>query len=195
MAKVGHDVGMTAIPPPIHHLFQADPSRCEVGVVRVGHPPPRLRRTSRRVRRRSQGSVGNRKVFWTLTWRIHRCDKFMSVRNKVHSEAVYRACAGASHNPALVTQCHADVLTLYSSQKRYSTPLFSNSARREKREFLPRLTENKRVNPGGAGGNRTHEYRFCRPVPYHLATAPTNVCCPTQIRQLLVTHCTINCRI
>ena len=30
------------------------------------------------------------------------------------------------------------------------------------------------VNPGGAGGNRTHEYRFCRPVPYHLATAPTN---------------------
>jgi len=28
-----------------------------------------------------------------------------------------------------------------------------------------------------------------------LATAPTNVCCPTQIRQLLVTHCTINCRI
>ena len=24
----------------------------------------------------------------------------------------------------------------------------------------------------GAGGNRTHEYQFCRLTPYHLATAP-----------------------
>ena len=25
---------------------------------------------------------------------------------------------------------------------------------------------------GGAGGNRTHAWGFCRPLPYYLATAP-----------------------
>src|SRR5580704_17489071 len=30
----------------------------------------------------------------------------------------------------------------------------------------------QRGNFGGAGGNRTHVLRFCRPLPYHLGTAP-----------------------
>ena len=39
-------------------------------------------------------------------------------------------------------------------------------------------TERARVMIGewrlqrGAGRNRTDEWRFCRPLPYHLATAP-----------------------
>src|ERR1700739_1607698 len=38
----------------------------------------------------------------------------------------------------------------------------------------PPLLVPARVN-GGGGENRTHEYGFCRPAPYHLATPPRGV--------------------
>ncbi len=105
-----------------------------------------------------------RPIFAKSSGRISPSGHFADAKCLQAGLAVLALRRGKARARKLVQRCAFRFPTQRKAVCVAAIARFSQNKNRPKAAFI--------LEKSGAGGNRTHEYQFCRLTPYHLATAP-----------------------